>query len=404
MPEARTIRLLAIIEAFTVTGPAKNLVEFARLAREAYPGFETSIATFVRPGHAGDERENEFLIAVAEAGLNVYLLRERFPLDVRALTGLKECIRRVRPDLIETHGVKSHLFVRLSGAWREYPWVAFHHGYTADAPRTAIYNQFDRWSLRAPARIITVCQPFKRQLVARGALSSRIQVLHNAIDSGWNRSLTLPEEAKDKSATAQDENGGGERVILAVGRLSAEKAFPDLVRAIAALHQRRPELRARLLIAGEGPGRKQIEQSIRSSGLENRVEILGHVSDPSTLYRRADAVVISSKSEGSPNVLLEAMAAGVPVVATRVGGIPEIVSDGQSALLVPPADPLALADAIERVLAEPELARRLAMQASRLVRERFSPAVRMQTLMDIYLQLLQDTKGKGERARVVSGG
>jgi glycosyltransferase involved in cell wall biosynthesis len=137
--------------------------------------------------------------------------------------------------------------------------------------------------------------------------------------------------------------------------------------------------------------------------LQDRVEIQGHVSDVRPYYRQADVVVISSTSEGSPNVLFEAMAAGVPVVATRVGGIPEIVKDGDTAILVEPSNPVALGRAIERVLVDPELASRVATRARALVQERYSPANRTRVLTDLYVQLLQEWHQGGGNDRLQAG-
>ena len=137
---------------------------------------------------------------------------------------------------------------------------------------------------------------------------------------------------------------------------------------------------------GEGRERAAIERTIQELGLQQAVELTGHVRDVRPYYRRAQVLAISSVSEGSPNVLLEAMAAGVPVVATAVGGIPEIVSHGETALLVKPCDPVSLAAALNQVLSDHGLAARLAGNARQLIAERYSPQARAQALMDLYLQ------------------
>src|SRR5205814_2438201 len=123
-----------------------------------------------------------------------------------------------------------------------------------------------------------------------------------------------------------------ERVVLAVGRLSREKGHRDLVDALALLHGMESASKFKLVIVGEGPARESLERVSGEKGLSARVLFIDQVEDVEPYYAIADALALPSHSEGSPNVLLEAMAAGVPVVATKVGGVPEIAMDGESAL------------------------------------------------------------------------
>jgi glycosyltransferase involved in cell wall biosynthesis len=128
----------------------------------------------------------------------------------------------------------------------------------------------------------------------------------------------------------------------------------------------------------------RIEQEIVRLGLSEQVTLTGHQPSAEPYYGIANLAVLSSLSEGSPNALLEAMAAGVPVVATSVGGIPEIVRHGESALLVPPGDRDALAAAMAKLLTDPSLARQLTDRARMLILVKHSPQARVQHLVDIY--------------------
>ena len=220
-----SIRLLIILEGSTVSGPAKNLLEFCRLSRtpEIDPSVTVSFAIFVRGNDknlAGETPTNELLEAVRATGAEVHCIHERFPFDPRVIGRLRQLVKSVAPDIIQTHFVKSHFLLRLSGAARFCPWIAFHHGYTADATRTSVYNQLDRWSLRAPTRIIAVCDAFRQQLISRRVPASRISVLHNGILPDW---LASQEKIVDKGGPAARTEVTGEReiepVVLAVGRL-----------------------------------------------------------------------------------------------------------------------------------------------------------------------------------------
>jgi len=135
---------------------------------------------------------------------------------------------------------------------------------------------------------------------------------------------------------------------------------------------------------GDGPERGRIEKLVARLGLTDRVTFAGQQDSAEPYYAMADVAVLSSLSEGSPNALLEAMAAGVPVVATAVGGIPEIVTDGESALLVRPGDVGAMSTAIARLLVDEPLALAVAERSRTLIRERHTPEGRMRRLVEIY--------------------
>ncbi len=369
----KPLRLLAVIEASTVTGPAKNLLQYATIARSLPDPVEVNIAVFHRPG---DPRI--FLDAASSAGIPAHLIEERGRFDRTVVSALGELRRKLQPDLIQTHAVKSHLLARLAGLR---PWIAFHHGYTWPDLRARIYNQADRWSLRKAAQVLTVSEPFALELSRMGVRRERIEVIHNAIDPEWGR-----REGQRDAAALRASLGiaPDSKIVLIVGRLSKEKDHRTLLDALAAL----PEC-VHLLIVGDGPEREPIQRQIAHAGLQGRVTMTGQVPSAEPYYAAACIAVLSSLSEGSPNALLEAMAAGVPVVATRVGGIPEIAEDGHSALLVAPGDRSAMATAIRRLLDEPDLAARLAARATVLIQNRFSPIQRTMRLGAIYRNLLE---------------
>jgi glycosyltransferase involved in cell wall biosynthesis len=386
---SQVIRVLAIVEGTRVSGPVKNVLEFCRVSRsfDARPIISTSVAVFVRTARGCRKPRagsNQLLDAATATGLEAYSILEHFPFDPQVICRLRHLVKRLDPDIIQTHHAKSHFLVRLSGLGSLYRWIAFHHGYTSEGIRMWLYDQLDRWSLRAPSQVVTVCEPFKQQLVSRGVPASRILVLHNSVSVDWlNRQEQVDTAA---SAAVQDVNNrhGRERVVLAVGRLSGEKAFTDLVVAIDQLRRVRRDLLVQLQIVGDGPEKSRIEQAIRDRDLQDRITLAGHVQDVRPYYRRADVLAISSVSEGSPNVLLEAMAAGVPVIATSVGGIPELVVDKKTCLLVPPSDPKAMASAINLLFSNPNLGKTLACNALELIRRCHSPQDRARRLLELY--------------------
>jgi glycosyltransferase involved in cell wall biosynthesis len=370
----KPLRVLAVIEASTVTGPAKNLLQFAQLARSLEEPVEVIVATFHR---AGDPEI--FKHAAERAGVETHWIEERGRFDRSVVPALRELGRKLAPDLVQTHAVKSHLLMKLAELR---PWVAFHHGYTWPDLRARIYNQADRWSLPKANGVVTVSLPFAQEIRRRGIPREKIRVVHNAIDPQWGRGSGVRENAARLRESLHI--AGDKKVALIVGRLSREKDHLTLLDALRAL----PEP-VHLLIVGEGPERARIERYIRETGSEEHVTLIGQVPSAEPYYPMADIAVLSSLSEGSPNALLEAMAAGVPVVATTVGGIPEIVTHGQSALLVAPGDRKAMAASITRLLHDRELADRLIERARELVEIRHSPEGRVREISGIYRDLLR---------------
>ena len=368
----KPLRLLAIIEARTLTGPAKNLLEFARRAKAH--GVETSIATFTR-----GEDSNFFVQTARRDSIPVFTIPERGRFDRVVIRTLTELVSVLQPDVIQTHAVKSHFLARLAGLPKRAPWVAWHHGYTWPDLRARLYNHLDRWSLRDAAKVLTVSGPFQRELQARGVPADRIEIVHNAVQTDWAAEARNPENA---AALRAEMNIAPDRdVVLVVGRLSREKDHFALLDAVNLLRER---FSPYLVIVGDGPERPRIEKRIAALGLAGDVTLTGQQSSVEPYYGIANLAVLSSRTEGSPNALLEAMAAGVPLVATAVGGVPEIATHGETALLVKPGDAHALAEAMGLLLEDRQLASSLAARARQLVRERYAPEERTRRLVEIY--------------------
>lgn len=350
------IRVLAWMEAMSVTGPAKNLFAFARGSRELTPSIVHFLGTFRRQG---DPANDAFQEAAAKAGVACHVVIEKRAGDLGAAKSMRDWTRQVNPTVVQTHNNKSHFLLRWSGLHHDYPWVAFHHGYTQTSFRQRIYNLTDRWSLRAARRVVTVTEAFVPELRASGVDRERIDVIPNAIVPP----VQVARHPDDPP------------VILSVGRLSKEKGHLDLIRAAAGLP-------CRVVLVGDGPERETLRRKAQELGVD--LEFAGQVGDVSPYYRRASVFVLPSHSEGSPNVLLEAMAEGLPIVAARVGGIPETVRDRLDALLVDAGDVGSLSSSVTALLAQPELAEALAQSARQRVLREFTPEARARKLAGVY--------------------
>jgi glycosyltransferase involved in cell wall biosynthesis len=377
-----TMRIVSVVEATTVNAVAKITLEFFRTARELTennlgdPVIDGSIITFDR-----DSSENEFIQTVRAAGIHLDVIPERRRFDLGVLPALKSIIEQRQPDIVITQSIKSHFLMWRSRLWKKIPWIAYHHGYTTTDSKMRLYNRFDRWSLPKADLVLTVCEAFAQELVSVNKLSrEKILVQHNPIRPG-----PKPDPANVKALRARLGIAEHERVILSVGRLSKEKAQADLILAIQQLCRTNADYK--LVIVGDGPERANLEAL--ASPFEKRIVFTGQISDVRPFYAMADVFVLPSQSEGSPNVLLEAMVAEIPVVATAVGGVPEIVENETSALLVSSKEPRALAAAIRRLLADNELTKHLTESATALAFRNHSPEVYVRSLIEINQEIIE---------------
>lgn len=370
------MKIASLVEATNVNAVAKVTLEFFRAAREITPPrgpVSGTLMTFDRA--TGNQPANEFISAAGEAGIDVDVISERGPFDFSVIAALKRIVEQRQPDIVITNSIKSHFVMWRSKLWKEYPWIAYHHGYTNTDAKMRLYNRFDRWSLPRADLLVTVCQAFAQELAEVNRIPrEHIRVQHNSIRP---RALAAKSEA---DSVRHDLALQDRRVVLSIGRLSAEKAHADLIAAF----QRLATGNCKLVIVGDGPERENLE-SLASS---QEIVFTGQIAGVDPIYAAADVFVLPSHSEGSPNVLLEAMAAGVPIVATAVGGVPEMVQNEKSALLVPPNNPSALAAAIDRLLNDRDLAVRLTKEARELVLQNHSPEHYAGSLIDIYRSVI----------------
>jgi glycosyltransferase involved in cell wall biosynthesis len=372
-----------MMEANSVTGPAKNLLGFCRWLRTpegAQTRLEVAIATFTR--NAGADNQS-FTDAVRAAGVDIYLINERFRFDPGVLPQIRDIADKFAPNIIQTHNNKSHLLIKwLPEVRRRSAWFAFRHGDTYTDLKQRLFNQVDRVSIRSADRVVTVCKAFVPRLAACGVTPHRMRILHNSV---------VPPLPSPPSARSELRSGLGigtdEAMILTIGRFSREKGHAILLRALEQL--RSISRKWKLVLVGAGPEADTLKRLADSLNLRDRVLFAGSHADVGPFYGAADAFVLPSLTEGSSNVLLEAMAAKVPIVATQAGGNPEIILHGETGLLVPIDDSQSLATAIAKLLEEPELASRFAEAAFDRVTREFSVDKYRRRLVSFYAEALE---------------
>lgn len=287
-----------------------------------------------------------------------------------------------RADLVHSHLSTANIASRPVAVALRRPHVATIHtvpGPTAEDSR--LRARADGWSSWLSRRLVAPSQEVADAYRHAFHLPEvRMRVIPNV-------PAAPPAPPDFDGAALRREIGGGdvEHLVVSVARLQPAKGIDDLVTTTAKLRQRLPGLR--VAVAGSGPQEQELRAGIERAGLSDVFRLLGTRSDIGSLLAAADAFCLPSRHEGLPISLLEAMQAGLPCVATRVGGIPGLVHDGVDALLVEPADTDGLAEALGRVLGDRELGARLGERGQALVRRRYDVAAAAASYADIYDEL-----------------
>ncbi len=341
------LRVLHVDSERSWRGGERQVLELMR--RQRARGDDPHLAA--PPGSALASR------ATAE-GFPIHPVPMRGTWDLLSAFRLARLHRTLRPDVAHWHAARAHALGAVASA-------------LAPGPARILSRRVDFPVRRTPGSrllyalpidtIIAISNGVRDALVRSGVPAGRIHVVPSGIDLG------VHEGGYDRAGLrARLGVSDGEVLVLQVAALAPHKSQVDFLRAASLVHGR--SARIRFWLAGEGPLREALEAAHRKLGLGETVRLLGHRDDVLDLYRAADLFCLSSYLEGLGTSILDAMAAGLPIVATRVGGIPEVVSDGETGILVPPRDPGALADAIMALAGDP--GRRRAMGAKGRVRVR----------------------------------
>jgi glycosyltransferase involved in cell wall biosynthesis len=374
-PARADVRVVALIDTVEVSGPGRQLAALAVALREH--GVELRVAMFRRVGRP----HPPYAAHLDRLGIDHTVIDERGPLDRDAAGAVGELLARWRPDVVQTHSYKMTAvaaLLRARGAG--WAWAAFFHGATTEDLKVRVYHWLDRRLMGRADRIVVMSQT---QLDAfRGTARARARVVYNAV---------VPMPVSEPAVDLAPFRVPGAPLLAVVGRLSSEKGVDLFLDACARLAASGQPFTA--VLAGDGPDRAALEARRTQLGLDGRVHFLGVVRNVDALYRQVDLLVLPSRSEGLPNVLLEALQRDVPVVSTVVGAVPEVVGASAAATLVPPGAAGPLADAIALAIArldDPE-----ARRARAEVAARFSLAHRVSEHLRLYGELLG---GPGRRA------
>lgn len=344
--------LLHVITRLSLGGSARNTIDSVAAAARA--GYRTILAT----GPSTDEPDITF--AAQRGGWRIVRIssfrRQVSPVhDLRALAQTIRWIRRERAHILHTHTSKAGIIGRLAGYLSRVP-VILHtphghvlHGYYG-ATLTRFFTMLERMAARRTDRIVVLTERGVEQHLAQGiGRAHQYVVIPSGVDIEGLRAQA-PSRAEARARLDWDES---HPFILGIGRLVPVKGFDLVVRAMPEVLRKQPA--ARLVLVGDGPERTRLQQLARESQVLHRITFAGATEGLAPYLAAADILVAPSRNEGMGRAIVEAMSLGLPVVASRVGGIPSVVSDGESGRLVSPEDPAGIADALIGLLGDPGL-------------------------------------------------
>jgi glycosyltransferase involved in cell wall biosynthesis len=362
----RRVKVVHVITKLDVGGAQETALALCERLDPA--SFDVTLLTGPEYGSGGS-----LLPEARRRGLGVKVIpslrRQISPVaDVRALIALTRILRRQRPSIVHTHSSKAGVLGRMAAVLARTPCVVHTvHGWSfRDYQHPAVrklYQRLERVMSRVTNRIVVVAATDKAVGLDLGIGRPDQYVL---LRSGVELNVgSMGEEMRE--AVPWSDPPPGAMVIGTVTRLRHPKDNLGFVRMAAILRDRHPEFR--FVMVGDGPDRVAIEREIATRHLESQFTLLGVRRDATSLMAAFDVFVLSSLSEGIPRVILEAMAVSVPVVATAVGGVSEVVVHGETGLLVAPGDPMAMADAVELVCHDEVQRDRLTSEAAHRIGE-----------------------------------
>lgn len=325
------------------------------------------VAAVIDPG---SERDHPFIAGLEARGVPVSRVVVGGRSYLEEYRALRDLIARIKPDVVHTHGYRSDVIGGAAARRAKIAMVSTVHGFTGGGIRNRINEVIQRFALRRSAGVIAVAAPIVDRLVSAGVPRSRISCIPN----GFTREIQLERSAARERLGIAD----GKLVAGWVGRLSHEKGADVMLRALSETDDNWI-----LSIIGDGPDLDSLRRLAVQLGVVDRITWHGPVSGAASLFSAFDAFVLSSRTEGTPIVLFEAMDASVPIVATTVGGVPDVLTDAD-ALLVGPDDPSAIANALGEIQQNRAAARERSFHARGRLISAFSDAAWADAVNAVY--------------------
>ncbi len=364
-------RVLIAIDTFNIGGPGKGLIQFLRCGGNEL--CDPVIVAFRNKNFQGWP----FGEAITRLNVKSEFILQRMTYDPLLIPKTYKLVSKYDIQVLQSHGYKAHMLFFVLKYLTGLPWVAYVHGWTAENWKIKLYNSIDKFLFRFADRIVVVSSDLTGKLNPKWIDPNKVTTVKNAIEP-----LVCGRHNNIRDAYSLSRN---DLLIGVIGRFSPEKGQLYFVEAMAIVVNKIKNVKA--LLVGDGQQKQLLQTKANELNILDHMVFTGFQDDVAPFYDAVDLIVLPSLSEGMPNVALEAMMFGKPVVATSVGGVPEVVIDGVTGKLVPAQNPERLAEAILAVLENPVLLETYGKAGKKRVLEEFDPYKRAQQMVSVYEQL-----------------
>lgn len=381
------VRIAYILTPIEFGGAEK--VSFTFLKNVNRERYDIHLILLIRPW----EKDNTFINLIKNDNYSI----TKIPVAKRPLSEGRDYLRVVRCvvhlyhilskgsfDVVHSHGYFADIISAVACKLLRIPHISTCHGFIANDNNLRIYNMLDKFMLRSCDKIIAVSSGIMNDLVKNGINSSRISVIQNSVQCPHGERQFEDHRTEKRSFLSIDKNMF---LIGFVGRLSEEKGVNYLIEAGSVLKQITETFK--IVILGDGPNNIELKNLTKSKGLDNEIIFSGFQDDIDKWLAAFDVFVLPSLTEGTPMALLEAMSMGIPVIASAVGGVPDIVNNGVNGFLVEPGDYRELCEKIALLKNNPALREKMASEAVRTIKERFDVNAWCRKIESEYDSLLQ---------------
>jgi len=363
-------------------GPERQMLGLAEHLPKQY---RSSYLSFPESG-----RCHEFLNQVRAQGIPASSLHSDTPHVRETLHELTAFLKAQSASVLVTHTFKPNVLGRIAARRLGIPVITVSRGWTWENLKVRVYETIDRVNLRYVDHVVAVSQGQAERVRKAGVPSTRLSVIRNAARLA---AFAEPKpEFREQLRALFPEGTPPKKLILAAGRLSPEKGFSVLVDAASEVLKQDPD--CGFVLFGEGTERAALEANVREHGIQNRFRMPGFTDQLDAFLPWAHVVVLPSFTEGLPNVALEASAAGVPVVATAVGGTPEVVANLETGFLVPSGDASALASPMVQLLKNEPLRVAMGSAAKRRMEEHFTFAAQARRYVQLFEKVIATRAAK----------
>ena len=363
-----------------VGGPERQILEhFKRMDPERYN------MVLVCYENAGET--NELRARAQDMGFQCLALPVRSPFNPKGITDISDLLRNLQADVLVTHGHKGNIFGRIACWMQSVPTIAVSRGWTMESLKIRFFEFLDKVFLLFANHVVAVSHGQEKKIRAIGVNPGRLSVIHNSIDT------TKWESVKVRDIRAELGVPADGVLVVSAGRLSPEKDQISIVRAAKEVLSQLDNVY--FAVFGEGVLRGELEAACAEAGVQDHFFLPGFCPDMVSVMHAADIFVLPSLTEGLPNVVLEAFACAKPVVATAVGGVPELVSDGENGFLVEVRDVRALADRLASLARDGKAREQFGLAGKKMVARNFTYSEQAARYEDLYESILGSRESAG---------